>query len=124
MPDQFPPDLPSDEADPTSGEQPDAPKGFGNGPEPEHTENAAEAELRALEAEIRALEAEIEAEEQALDPETRRALFAELAAPEWGERLRIDTREVVAEAMRELIRGRRVGSPPGPRRPPDAGRPG
>ena len=74
MSDQFPPDLPPDEAAPTSGERPDAPKGFGNGPEPKHTENAAEAELRTLEAEIRALEAEIEAEEQALDPATRRAV--------------------------------------------------
>ena len=45
MSDQFPPDLPPDEADPTSGEQPDAPQGFGNGPEPD---NATEPHLNVV----------------------------------------------------------------------------
>ena len=40
------------------------------------------------------------------DPVTRRELFAELASPAWGERLRTESREVVTEAMRGVIRGR------------------
>ena len=40
------------------------------------------------------------------DPLARRELFAELASPAWGERLRAETREVVTQAMREVIRGR------------------
>jgi len=40
------------------------------------------------------------------DPVARRELFAELASPTWGERLRTESREVVIEAMRGLIRGR------------------
>ena len=58
------------------------------------------------------------------DPVARRELFAELASSGWGERLRTESREAVAEAMRDLIRGRKGGSSPGRRRPPDAGRPG
>ena len=40
------------------------------------------------------------------DPVARRELFAELASPVWGERLRTEPPEGVIEAMREVIRGR------------------
>ena len=40
------------------------------------------------------------------DPIARRELFAELASPIWGERLRTESKGVVIEAMREVIRGR------------------
>lgn len=58
------------------------------------------------------------------DTVARRELFAELASAAWGERLRVEPRDAVAESMRDLIRGRTAAPPPGPRRPPAAGRPG
>lgn len=58
------------------------------------------------------------------DPIMRRELFAELASHEWGERLRTESPDEVVQAMRDFIRGRTSGSPPGPRQPPGAGRPG
>ena len=40
------------------------------------------------------------------DPVARRELFAELASPAWGERLRTEPRDAVIGAIREVIRGR------------------
>ena len=58
------------------------------------------------------------------DPASRRELFAELSSAAWGDRLRVEPREAIEAAMREVIRGRTAESPRGPRRPPNAGRPG